>query len=157
MDQQVKSLPYNAGDQTWVQSLGWEDTMEEKMAIHSSVPAWRMPWTEKPGRPQSKGSHRVGYTSTRRQQTNILQSRSVLPQRISWWWKCPVSVMSNMAATGHVWLLSTWNEFSKLHVTSGNQTGYYKCKIQVPELNNYIPPLLSTPCSHPTKMKDTHK
>ena len=83
MDQQVKSLPYNAGDQTWVQSLGWEDTMEEKMAIHSSVPAWRMPWTEKPGRPQSKGSHRVGYTSTRRQQTNILQSRSVLPQRIS--------------------------------------------------------------------------
>ena len=61
MDQQVKSLPYNAGDQTWVQSLGWEDTMEEKMAIHSSVPAWRMPWTEKPGRPQSKGSHRVGH------------------------------------------------------------------------------------------------
>ena len=83
MAQQVKSLPYNAGDQTWVQSLGQEDTMAEKMAIHSSVPAWRMPWTERPGRLQSKGSQRVGHTSTRRQQTNILQSRSVLPNRIS--------------------------------------------------------------------------
>ena len=35
--------------ETWVQSLGWEDPLEEGMATHSSVLAWRIPWTEKPG------------------------------------------------------------------------------------------------------------
>ena len=34
---------------TWVQSLGWEDFMEKGMAVHSSIPAWRIPWTEEPG------------------------------------------------------------------------------------------------------------
>ena len=42
----------------WVQSLGQEDPLEE-MATHSSVLAWRIPWTEKPGRLQSMGSQRV--------------------------------------------------------------------------------------------------
>ena len=37
------------------------DKMEKEMATHSSVPAWRIPWTEKPGRLQSMGSHRVGH------------------------------------------------------------------------------------------------
>ena len=40
-----------------VQSLGWEDTLEESMAIHSSILAWRTPWTEEPGRLQSAGAH----------------------------------------------------------------------------------------------------
>ena len=35
--------------ETWVQSLGWEDTLEEGMATHSSILAWRIPWTEDPG------------------------------------------------------------------------------------------------------------
>ena len=35
---------------TWVQSPGWEDTLKEKMATHSSIPAWKTPWTKKPGR-----------------------------------------------------------------------------------------------------------
>ena len=39
--------------ETWVQSLGWEDPLEEGMAIHSSILAWRIPWTEEPGGPQS--------------------------------------------------------------------------------------------------------
>ena len=43
-----------------VQSLGWEDPLEEGMATHSSILPWRNPWTEKPGRPQSMGSQRVG-------------------------------------------------------------------------------------------------
>ena len=43
----VKNLP--AMWETWVQSLGWEDPLEEGMATHSSVLAWRIPWTEKPG------------------------------------------------------------------------------------------------------------
>ena len=42
------------------QSLGWEDPLEEEMATHSSILAWRIPWTEEPGRPQSMGSQRVG-------------------------------------------------------------------------------------------------
>ena len=45
----------------WVRSLGQEDPLEEGMATHSSILAWEIPWTEKPGRLQSIGSHRVGY------------------------------------------------------------------------------------------------
>ena len=43
----VKNLP--ATQETWVRSLGWEDPLEEGMATHSSVLAWRIPWTEEPG------------------------------------------------------------------------------------------------------------
>ena len=42
--------------ETWAQSLGWEDTQEKEMATHSSIPAWETPWTEEPGRLQSMGS-----------------------------------------------------------------------------------------------------
>ena len=49
-----------AVQETWVRSLGWEDPLEEGMATHSSVLAWRLPWTEEPGRLQSMGSQRVG-------------------------------------------------------------------------------------------------
>ena len=45
--------------ETWVQSLGWEDPLEKEMAIHSSTIAWKIPWTEEPGRLQSMGSQRV--------------------------------------------------------------------------------------------------
>ena len=51
MVQRVKNPP--AMRETWVGSLGWEDPLEEGMAIHSSVLAWRIPWTEEPGRLQS--------------------------------------------------------------------------------------------------------
>ena len=44
-----------------VQSLGQEDPLEDGMAIHSSILAWRIPWTEEPGRPQSMGSQRVQH------------------------------------------------------------------------------------------------
>ena len=40
--------------EAWVQSLGWEDPLEEGMATHSSILAWRIPWTEEPGGIQSK-------------------------------------------------------------------------------------------------------
>ena len=55
----VKNLP--AMQETWVLSLGWEDLLEKGMATHSSILAWRIPWTEKPGGPQSMGLQRVGY------------------------------------------------------------------------------------------------
>ena len=47
--------------ETWVRSLGWEDPLEKEMATHSSILAWRIPWTEEPGRLQSIGSQRVGH------------------------------------------------------------------------------------------------
>ena len=47
--------------ETWVRALGWEDSLEKEIAIHSSTIAWKIPWTEKPGRLQSMGSQRVGH------------------------------------------------------------------------------------------------
>ena len=47
--------------ETWVRSLGLEDPLEKEMATHSSILAWRIPWTEEPGRLQSTGSQRVGH------------------------------------------------------------------------------------------------
>ena len=47
--------------ETQVQSLGWEDPLEKEMAIHSSTIAWKIPWTEEPGRLQSMGWQRVGH------------------------------------------------------------------------------------------------
>ena len=45
----------------WIRSLGWENPLEEEMATHSSVLAWRISWTEEPGQLQSMGSQRVGH------------------------------------------------------------------------------------------------
>ena len=53
--QMVKNLP--SMQETWVQSLGWEDPLEKRMATHSSILAWRSPRTEEPGRLQSMGLH----------------------------------------------------------------------------------------------------
>ena len=50
-----------AMQETQVQSLGWEDPLEKKMATHSSILAWRIPWTEDPDRLQSMGSQRIGH------------------------------------------------------------------------------------------------
>ena len=50
--------------ETWVLSLGWEDVLEKEMAIHSSTIAWKIPWTEEPGRLQSMG-HKESDTTER--------------------------------------------------------------------------------------------
>ena len=47
--------------ETQVRSLGWEDLLEKEMATHSRTIAWKIPWTEEPGRLQSMGSQRVGH------------------------------------------------------------------------------------------------
>ena len=57
--QTVKHL--SAMLETWVRSLGWEDPMEKERATHSRTLAWKIPWTEAPGRLQSMGSQRVGH------------------------------------------------------------------------------------------------
>ena len=58
----VKNLPADAGDVKDMGSVpGLEDPLEESLATHSSLLAWRIPWTEEPGGLQSTGSHRVRY------------------------------------------------------------------------------------------------
>ena len=57
--QTVKHL--STTQETQVRSLGWEDPLEQEMAIRSSTIAWKIPWTEEPGRLQSVGSQRVGH------------------------------------------------------------------------------------------------
>ena len=73
----VKNLPTMR--ETWVQSLSWEDPLKKGMATHSSILAWRIPWTDEPGRLQSMGSQRVGHD----QATSIFSftDEEVEPQR----------------------------------------------------------------------------
>ena len=59
MAQMINNLP--AMQETQVLSLGQEDPLEKKMATHSSILAWRIPWTEEPGELQSRGSQRIGH------------------------------------------------------------------------------------------------
>ena len=60
MAQMVKNPP--TMQETWVQYLGGEDPLEKGMATYSSILAWRIPWTEKPGRLQSMGLQRVEHS-----------------------------------------------------------------------------------------------
>ena len=73
----LKSLPTMW--ETWVWSLGWEDPLEKEMATHSSILAWKIPWTEAPGRLQSMGSQRVGHDWA----TSLSSVKTVLPIRLS--------------------------------------------------------------------------
>ena len=74
--QWLKNPPAKAGDsETQVQSLGWEDPLEKETTTHSSILAWRIPWTKEPGGLQSMGSQRVAHdlvhTHTHSSLTNI--------------------------------------------------------------------------------------
>ena len=60
MAQKLKRLPPVL--ETWVRSLDWEDLLEKEMVTHSSILAWKIPWTDEPGGLPSTGSHRVGHT-----------------------------------------------------------------------------------------------
>ena len=74
MGQTVKNLP--AIQETWLRSLGWEDPLDKGMATHSSILAWRIPWTEKLGGLQCMGSQRVGQdwaTNTHRETLEAVQ------------------------------------------------------------------------------------
>ena len=66
----VKDLPANEGDAGLV--LGQEDPLEEEIATHSSILAWRIPWTEDPGGLQSMGSQRVGHDSATKQKQTLV-------------------------------------------------------------------------------------
>ena len=99
--------------ETWVWSLGWEDPLEKGMATHSSILAWKIPWTEELGRLQSRRSRRAGHNwelthsllfwSCRTQLHPILSSLPWLQgsQQLSLWWD---SLGTFMACPGFGWL-----------------------------------------------------
>ena len=78
----IKHLP--AMQETWVRSLGRENALEKEMATHSSILAWRIPWTEEPGGLQSMGSQRVGHDWV----TSLSLSWSYCHFLIVWGWFC---------------------------------------------------------------------
>ena len=59
--QKIFIVPYTIMQETWVQSLGREDPLEQGMVTHSSILAWRLPWTEEPDGVQTMGLQRVGH------------------------------------------------------------------------------------------------
>ena len=77
--------------ETQVWALGWEDPLEKEMAIHSSTVAWKIPWTEKPGRLQSMGSQRVGHDWA----SSLSLWRLKLPSKVyqSWTSSCRVNTV----------------------------------------------------------------
>ena len=72
--QLAKNLPIVL--ETWVRSLGWEDPLEKEMTTHSSIIAWKIPWTEEPGALQSIGLQRVGHDCSPSQASAILEPRT---------------------------------------------------------------------------------
>ena len=58
----------------WIQSLGWEDSLKEEMTTHSSIVAWKIPWTEEPGRLQSMGLQKVGHNWAYTHAHNLINS-----------------------------------------------------------------------------------
>ena len=76
----VKNLP--AIQETWVRSLGQEDPLEKGIATHSSILAWRIPWTEEPGRLQSMGSQKESDTTERL--NNLPRECQGISKWISW-------------------------------------------------------------------------
>ena len=83
--QMVKNLP--AMQETRVRSLCQEDPLEKGMAIHSSILAQRIPWTEKPGGLQSMGSQKVGHNWASNTHINISVSRKVSKEYTKWEWE----------------------------------------------------------------------
>ena len=75
MAQMIKNPPIMW--ETWVQFLDWEDALEEGMATHSSILAWRIPWTEEPGRLQSMESEESDTTERLR-----IADIKILPRKL---------------------------------------------------------------------------
>ena len=68
-------LPMQETEEMWVQSLVWEDSLEEGIVTYSSILAWRIQWTEKLSRLQSTGSQRVRHDSSNLANTHMLLNR----------------------------------------------------------------------------------
>ena len=86
----VKNSP--AMWETWVWSLGWEDPLQEGMATHSSILAWRIPWTEEPGELQSMGSQRIRHNwATKQSIAQLTQGKE------NTWLHPPLAFLSHLS------------------------------------------------------------
>ena len=117
--QMVKNLPIM--QQVQVQSLGWEDPLEKGLATHSSILAWRIPWTEEPGRIQSLGSQRVGHNWATN--TLIALIRYVTMAKTSIVFGFRFLMTLNRVST---WLPGTWQAGSLCHL--GSRKGCWNIK-----------------------------
>ena len=115
--QSVNNLP--AVQETWVQFLGWEDPLEEETATHSSVLAWRIPWTEEPGRLQSMGSQQSDTTERLSTHTHVFLT--VL--RLQCW--VGFSPVTGAGATPELWC----SDFS-LQCLFWQSTGSSLCRLR---------------------------
>ena len=83
----VKNPPANAGDRAAGLTTGWGRSQEEGMATHSSILAWRSPWTEEPHGLQSMGLQRVGHTYPPHTHTCLQPSTNFIKEKFSSHWK----------------------------------------------------------------------
>ena len=114
MAQMVKDPP--AIQKTWIPSLGWEDPLEEGMATHSSILAWRILWTEEPGGLQSMGSQRLRHdwvTNTvyrvNLRLSSYLSHKSIFILKNIY--KCNANIIPNKINTTSLLLSNTWPLF----------------------------------------------
>ena len=133
MAQTVKHLSTMRETQVW--SLGWEDPLEKEMAIHSSTIAWKIPWTEEPGRLQSMGSQGVGHnwvTSLRSSKQHRAKANRILPRGRTGHSKHPHPTtqektlhmdITRWSTLKSDWLYSLQPKIEKLYTVSKNKTG----------------------------------
>ena len=124
--------------ETWVRFLGWEDSLEEGMATHSSTPAWRIPWTEEPGGPQSMGSQRVGHDRATKQQTliDLTQINESFGSLITfkmvlfiYWLRSGSSFLHGLFSS-----FTEWGLFSSCSAQASHRGGFHCCRARAQEL-----------------------
>ena len=150
--QMVKNLP--AIQETHVQSLGQEDPLEKGRATHSSIPAWRIPWTEEPERLQSLGSQRVGHdcvTNAHKVRRNSQHdSFHPDPEVARWKWlrlyvNCVTQARNLALSSPHPPSLTTaavqWKSY-RFHLLNPSWVPHY------PQVQAFVISCLDCHCSH---------
>ena len=119
--------------ETWVWSLSGEDPLEKGMATHSSILAWRIPWTEEPGRLQSMGSQKwVTFTHSSLVLTSRILKKLILPVLSLVLWRSGKSLISHLGSASLWWLLKYFVNYLAF---SSYSSGTVSClsSLQCPE------------------------
>ena len=123
--QTVKNLPATQESRVW--SLGLEDPLEKGMAIHSSILAWRIPWTEEPGRLQSMGSQRVRNDWATNATKHLWRRFTCSDLRLTdWWFSLGGSLLIQPFRVIHKSLLNLF-KFSSTFPYFASQTLSWEC------------------------------